>query len=76
MQKFITIIMFIWKEHEGEKHEIVKVLTYLEDHSEDNTCNGKPFQNRLESFYIGIKDKTHIFNKEELDSDFSWSHET
>ena len=26
----------IWKEHEGEKHEIVKVLTYLEDHSEDN----------------------------------------
>ena len=26
----------IWKEHEGEKHEIVKVLTYLEDHDEDN----------------------------------------
>lgn len=26
----------IWKEHEGEKHEIVKVLTYLQDHSKDN----------------------------------------
>ena len=26
----------IWGEHEGEKHEIVKVLTYLEDHSSDN----------------------------------------
>ena len=26
----------IWKEHKGEKHEIVKVLTYLEDHSKDN----------------------------------------
>ena len=26
----------IWGEHEGDKHEIVKVLTYLEDHSNDN----------------------------------------
>lgn len=26
----------IWGEHKGEKHEIVKVLTYLEDHSKDN----------------------------------------
>ena len=26
----------IWSEHKGEKHEIVKVLTYLEDHSKDN----------------------------------------
>lgn len=26
----------IWSEHKGEKHKIVKVLTYLEDHSKDN----------------------------------------
>jgi len=26
----------IWNEYEGEKHEIVKVLTYLEDHTNDN----------------------------------------
>ena len=26
----------IWSEHEGEKHEIIKVLTYLEDHSKNN----------------------------------------
>jgi ectoine hydroxylase-related dioxygenase (phytanoyl-CoA dioxygenase family) len=26
----------IWKEYNGEKHEIVKVLIYLEDHSNDN----------------------------------------
>jgi len=26
----------IWEPHEGEKHEIVKVLTYLEDHTNDN----------------------------------------
>lgn len=26
----------IWSTHDGEKHEIVKVLIYLEDHSHDN----------------------------------------
>jgi len=26
----------IWSEYEGEKHEIVKVLIYLQDHSNDN----------------------------------------
>ena len=26
----------IWKKHNGEQHEIVKVLIYLEDHSNDN----------------------------------------
>lgn len=26
----------IWGQYEGDKHEIVKVLTYLEDHSNDN----------------------------------------
>ena len=26
----------IWKEHNGEKHEIVKVLIYLENHSSNN----------------------------------------
>jgi ectoine hydroxylase-related dioxygenase (phytanoyl-CoA dioxygenase family) len=26
----------IWSEHEGEKHEIVKVLIYLQDHSNNN----------------------------------------
>ena len=26
----------IWSEHKGEKHEIVKVLTYLEDHTNDD----------------------------------------
>ena len=26
----------IWKEHNGEKHEIVKVLTYLEGHGDNN----------------------------------------
>ena len=26
----------IWKPHQGEHHEVVKVLTYLEDHSKDN----------------------------------------
>lgn len=27
----------IWNTHEGQKHEIVKVLIYLEDHSNDNS---------------------------------------
>ncbi len=26
----------IWKSHQGETHQIVKVLTYLEDHTNDN----------------------------------------
>lgn len=33
--KFETIN--IWNTHEGQKHEIVKVLIYLEDHSNDNS---------------------------------------
>lgn len=28
----------IWNTHEGQKHEIVKVLIYLEDHSNDNSA--------------------------------------
>jgi len=28
----------IWSEHQNEKHEIVKVLIYLEDHSNDNNA--------------------------------------
>ena len=27
----------IWTEHNNDKHEIVKVLTYLEDHSNDDS---------------------------------------
>ena len=42
----------------------------------DHTINNNPFPNCLESFYIGVKDDTHVFNKEDLDNDFSWDHNT
>lgn len=42
----------------------------------DHTIDKKPHLNCLESFYIGIKDENHVFNKQDLDCDFSWKHET
>ena len=40
----------------------------------DYTHDGKPHLQCLESFYIGIKENNHIFNKDDLDSDTSWDH--
>jgi len=40
----------------------------------DHTIDGKPFPKCLEVIYIGQRDITHKFNKNELDSDFSWKH--
>jgi SAM-dependent methyltransferase len=42
----------------------------------DFTIDSKPFQNNLETIYIGQKDSTYIFDTSSLDSDFSWNHTT
>lgn len=40
----------------------------------DSTMDKNPFPKCLEVIYIGKRDITHQFNKDDLDSDFSWKH--
>lgn len=40
----------------------------------DKTIDSQVFPKPIETIYIGKKDSTYLFSKENLDSDFSWSH--
>lgn len=77
-----TGVQYLFERNNNIKKVISGYINYPPNkgfwkNKKDYTLNNNAiFSNNIETFYIGQKDDTYIFDKSVLDADYSWDHST